>query len=281
MRVEPVACVDHRAARHHPVARHLGNDGSRCDRLRTLVALDQRAALAGKARRNVAAVGQHEPGRDAEPCDGAAHGLEAGAQDVGAVDAGGRDRGRGHRKRRFEDRFEDAGAVVRAKPLGIVQPVRDAVRVEHDRRRDHRSGERAAAGLVGARDRPPLAFHGAQFDREIGPVGHVEKKGRTGNRATHRAAMLAPVPVLRKPFPAVRGGGAGRSVGQRGERDRPAEFLASGRWSARQLSVPHNSDSCSPWRGGGENRSVRNCDRWVLRPSRRAASSKRRPICQA
>ena len=48
------------AALHHAVAHHLGDDRGGGDRLRALVALDQRPAVAGQAGRHVAAVGQRQ-----------------------------------------------------------------------------------------------------------------------------------------------------------------------------------------------------------------------------
>src|SRR5690606_7732146 len=47
--LEPVARIAIAGARHDPVAHDLGNDGSRSDRLRTLVTLDERTAKAGQA----------------------------------------------------------------------------------------------------------------------------------------------------------------------------------------------------------------------------------------
>jgi len=169
---------------HDLVARHLGDDRGGGDRQAPPVAADHRPRRAGQGRRDIA-VDQRGVGHDAERAHGALHRQQRGAQDVDAVDlahAGGADADDGA----APDRQAIFVALLGAQHLRIVdapaQRARHVIEVEHDRRRHHRSGERAAADLVDAAD-DAAAFI---LEGEIGHGGRVSRRvggGKTGSRA--------------------------------------------------------------------------------------------------
>ena len=133
----------------------------------------------------------------------APHRLQARLEDVAAVDAFGAYRRHGNAERRLQDRREKRFALQRGQPLRIVESSRDALWVEHDGRRHHRAGERAAAGFVEPGNRPEPVLDRLLLERKIRLLVQIEEGRRIGTRASHVAAMLASVPILRKAFPAV------------------------------------------------------------------------------
>ena len=98
-------------------------------------------------------------------------------------------------------------------PLGIVEPLGDALRVEDHRRRHDRPGQRPAAGLVEPGDRPDAARH-----RRASPSrnrdGSLPSRNRGGESERGRAIVRRCSHQLR--FSASlrpRGSGRGGTVG--------------------------------------------------------------------
>ena len=150
--LEAVAGVRQAEPRHQPVARDLGDDRGGGDRGDQRIAGHHRLAVAAAVDLLVA-VDEHQLRPARQRLDRARQRPQRGAQDVVAVDA--RDRAEGDRDlRRGADFLVQLFALFGVELLGVVQAARDALGIEHHRRRHHRTGERPPARLVAAGDRP-------------------------------------------------------------------------------------------------------------------------------
>ena len=151
MALEAVAGMRQAEATHQPVAGHLGDDRGRRHRQQQRVAGHHRLAIAAAIDLHVA-VDENELRPHRQRPHRARQRPERGAQDVVAVDAF--DRAERHRHlRRGADFLVQSFALRRAELLGIVEAARDVARIEDDRRRHHRAGERSPTRLVAAGDR--------------------------------------------------------------------------------------------------------------------------------
>ena len=93
------------------------------------------------------------------------HGPQRGVEDVvgvDAVDVGDADADAGD----GQDRLVEAPARLGVERLGVGDAVGDAGRVEHDGGCHHRPGQRPAAGLVDAGDRPAVQLELDRFQLE-------------------------------------------------------------------------------------------------------------------
>ena len=163
--------------------------------------------------------------------------------------------------------------------LGIVEAVGDVGGVEDDgaATTGPASGPRPASSMPATGHRP--SRHRLRLEGEVGSFDDLEEGRRIGTRASHGAARLASAPILRKSFRVEWGGGPGRHRRQAGAGR--TGFLATALAQAAAANCIQSSISCSFGFSGGDERSVRSVRRSTLRPSRLAAISKRRPICQA
>ena len=152
MALEAVAGMGEAEPHHQPVARDLGDDGSRGDRQHQRVARDHRLTIAAAIDLHVA-IDEDELRPHRQRLHRARQRPERGAQDVVAIDAVGR-----AKRHRHFGAGANLGVELFARRgielLGIVQAARDSLGIEHHRGRHHRSGERPPARLVAAGDRP-------------------------------------------------------------------------------------------------------------------------------
>src|SRR5690606_753178 len=119
-------------------------------------------------------------------------------------------------------------------PLGIVEPGRNIVRVEDDRCRDHRAGERSPPDLVGAGDRPVPGLAGHEFQAEVGNGWDLfEEAWRIGGRARQHGGRLARPPDFLQ-APAKRDAA---SLTRRGEAGPGHVRRATGTVSAPKLKI--------------------------------------------
>ncbi len=150
--LEAVARMREAHPHHQPVAGDLGDDRGRRDRRHQRIAGDHRLAVAA-AVDTVAAVDEHELGPDRQRPHRASERPQRCAQDIVAVDPVGRAERHGNLGGGADFRVELLALLV-IELLGIIEPARDAVRIEDDGGGHHRARERTAAGLVAARHRP-------------------------------------------------------------------------------------------------------------------------------
>src|SRR5690554_1212251 len=144
-------------APHQPIAAYLRENRRRADRGDLRVAVDDRLEQerprAALETRQLVTVDAHEIRHDAEPLDRPLHRAQRRLQDIDLVDLGrGRVRDR-ERERLAADLAREAGPLVGAELLRILEAADAALAVEHDGRGDDRARERAAASLVDAGDR--------------------------------------------------------------------------------------------------------------------------------
>ncbi len=165
--------------------------------------------------------------------------------------------------------------------FGIVEPFGNVGGIEDHRRRDHRPGQRTATGLVHACHRPQAFGHRLRLEGEVGLLDDFEKKRRIGTRASHVAARFASAPILRKSLRVEWGAGPGGHRLQAGGQGRTGFFLLHRPTKAGAAICLQSSINCSVALAAATNWSVLSVRRSALRPSRLAAISKRRPICQA
>ena len=161
-------------------------------------------------------------------------------------------------ERLLQDDLEQRLALRRGQPLGIVEPLGNALGVEDDGRRDHRAGERSAAGLVEPGDRPqPVASIASPLEREVGfwsssKRGGESERGRAMlRRCSHRLRFSA------RPSRPL-GGGPGRHRRQPGDgAGRIFVQARAGVAAAAAAAAIQSSISCSLFLSAGTNRSVR------------------------
>ena len=206
--LEAVAGMRRAEPHHQPVARDLGDDRGGGNRQHQRVAGDDRLAVAAGVD-PVAAVDEHQLGPHRQRPHRARQRPERGLQDIVAVDARGRAEGNRDLGGGANPPVELL-ALRRRQLLGIVEPARDALGVEHDGGGDHRAGQRPAPRLVAAGNRPQPAVERGAFAPECRAHVAVVKR-QAGIRfvcgATHRPRSCAPgAQVNRRPAAAENGG---------------------------------------------------------------------------
>jgi len=115
---------------------------------------------------------------DRQAGNGAAHPPQRGAEDVHAVDPGPARHHDGDQPLRHDQRIEPL-ALRRGKLLRIVEAPGDAALEQH-RRDHHRPGQRAAAGLVDAGDKPRTVPPRPLLEAVGCGDGKVERQRRFG-----------------------------------------------------------------------------------------------------
>ena len=187
--LEAVAGMGQPEPRHQPVAGDLGDDRGRRDRGDEPVAADHRLAIAGN-RDAIAAVDEDQarPGR--QRAHRARQRPQRSLANVVAIDPG---------RRRERHRDLGAGADLpiellarfRGELLGIVEPARNARRIEDDRGGDDRPGERSPPRLVAARDRRDAAVDGAALPAERRTdISFRQRQARRGRTVPTHGPML-------------------------------------------------------------------------------------------
>ncbi len=137
---------------HQPVAVLLGQDRGGADAGFGEIALDDGIAGDAVQRRRVIAVGQHPDRSRIQGQYCAAHGQQAGLENVQAVDLFHRGLGHGMAQGLLADEDFQLLAALGGEFLGVGQAVDGPRRIEDHRGRHHRAGQRSAAGLVDAGD---------------------------------------------------------------------------------------------------------------------------------
>ena len=271
------------ARRHHAVAHDLGDDRGGGDRLRALVALDHRLPVAGAGRaarraRRPAPAAASAPGRRAARRIASRLALRMSVRSMVSAE---------HEANETASAFfrmiaNSASRSSCGQPLGIVEPLGDALGVEDHRGRHDRPGQRPAAGLVEPGHRPDAALHRAS-SRWRSRGGSLPSR----TRAENQSVVEPSCGDARTSSDSPQASGPG-AVGGRHRRlwagDRGPDGIRVGLAAPqcrRGTCFFHSSISCLPARSGATNRSVRSGRFSMLRPSLRAAISKRRPICQA
>ena len=134
-----------------PVAVHLGQDRGRRNRLNGGIAPDDGFGGHGQCR-DAVSVDEHAMGPQAQALDGPPHREHGRLQDVEAIDLLDARLGNAAAQRLRADLVEEPLAGARGELLGIVEAANRLQLVEHDRGGHHGPSQRAAAGLVDARD---------------------------------------------------------------------------------------------------------------------------------
>ncbi len=129
--------------------------------------------------------------------------------------------------------------------LESSRPVWNVGGIEHHRCRDHRSGQRAAAGLIHPRHRPQAFGHRLRLEGKVGSLDDFEEKRRIGTCASHGAARFASAPILRKSLQGRVGRGPGRAPSA--GRGRPDGILSSAGQRRQAMFFKAASTVRLPW----------------------------------